>query len=296
MKIAITGTTGVLGKYVVEELAEHNLVLIGLPIEDMEVLYANIKSARLVTSDYSIESLTEALVGVDAVVHLAAIRHKKEFKSLEDYADNMRTCENIYAACRFHGIRNIVFTSSRAVYSPAVNEVPFQETDSVSPSMLYAQSKLAGERAGLSLPDLNLKCLRLAQLMAAEEREGYMLKTFIQRADRGEPLVLYDEGVGRREYLYVRDAARAIKAALEKPEERGVFNVGSGVATSHRELAEAVSKVFAGGQLEVVCDISRDEDKSTVLMDGTKFRSTFGWSPDYTLESSLQEIKGIYEA
>lgn len=296
MRLAITGATGNVGRYLVEEARNHDLMLIGRSSTRLRDMFGSDGRFQLAETDYSEEHLVEMLEGVEAVVHLAAVRHEKHYQSIADYAPNFRAAENLYNACVKLGVSNLVYTSSIAVYSPAVNEVPFLESEAVAPRLLYGISKLIGECLGLAHEQLNLKCLRLSQLVAAEEREGYMLRTFIDRALSGQDLALFGEGVGRREYIYVRDAARAILTALSVPEASGVFNVGTGGSTSHRELAELAVEVFAGGQGQVIPDPEKQEDTSTVQMDSSKFRETFGWQPDYTLVEGLREIKEIREA
>jgi UDP-glucose 4-epimerase len=284
------------GRYLVEEAQHHDLTLIGRSSARLRDMFGSDGRFQLAETDYSEGHLVEILEGVEAVAHLAGVRHEKHYQSIADYAPNFRAAEHLYNACLKVGVSNLVYTSSRTVYSPAVNKVPFIESEAVAPRLLYGISKLIGECLGLAHEQLNLKCLRLSQLVAAEEREGYMLRTFIDHALSGQDLVLFGEGVGRREYLYVRDAARAILTALSVPEASGVFNVGSGRSTSHRELAELVLEVFAGGQGHIISHPEKPEDTSTVQMDSSKFRETFGWRPDYTLAEGLREIKEIREA
>lgn len=297
MKIAITGASGFLGTQLVEVLADkgESLVLLGRSGVKLEETFGAIPDVQLVETDYSVDSLKQAFHSIDATVHLAAILHQKNHNSFADYIDNVQVSENLFCACEFRKVSNIVFASSRTMYSESVNRIPFSESEAVFPKILYAISKLTAEKLGC-LYNIDLKCLRFAQLIGVNAREGFMLMTFLECAREGKPLVLFGEGQGRREYLYVKDAAAAIMAALGKPDQSGVFNVGSGVSTSHRELAEAICAVFGEDGAKLVSDKTKTEDMSQVLMDGTKFRQAFGWEPQYSLEATLADMKKTYEA
>lgn len=295
MRIAITGASGFLGKYLVRELAAEELLLLSRSQSKLTQVFELNPHLNLVETDYSLDSLTTALENTNAVVHLGAIRPQKRLHSFLDYLDNIWTSENLFKACEKLAISNVVFASTRSLYTDLVNTIPFREDEPVHPMNLYAISKLTAEKIGFLSPTLNLKCLRLAQLVGVGEREEFMLMTFISRALARQPLTLYGKGQGKREYLYAKDAARAIKAALSKEELKGVFNIGSGVCTSHRELAESVCKVFADNEIDIIRDETKSEDRTISLMDSTKAAHALGWTTEYSLESALQEMKEVYK-
>jgi nucleoside-diphosphate-sugar epimerase len=197
--------------------------------------------------------------------------------------------ENLFKICSELGIQNVIFASTAMIYSPDVNNIPFLESDAVKPSTLYACCKLLVENIGF-FHNLNLKSLRLA-LITLSERRGIMLNTFIQRALEKQPITVYGDGKGVREYIYVKDAVAAIEAAIQEPGVKGVFNIGSGVATSHRELAELVSEIFSGGASEIVHDLNKPEAESRHPMDNSLAEEVLGWKPDYSVEQALKEMK-----
>jgi nucleoside-diphosphate-sugar epimerase len=128
-------------------------------------------------------------------------------------------------------------------------------------------------------------------LITLSERRGLMLDTFIQRAIKNEPITIYGNGKGVREYIYVKDAAAAIEAAINASEARGIFNIGSGVATSHQKLAELVRDIFSGGVSKIVYDQTKAEASSRYPMDRTLARKVFGWEPKYSLKRALEDMK-----
>lgn len=290
MSIVITGASGFLGKEVVRQLSDRKLLLLGRSKARLQETFPEQAGLTLLETDYSPDSLRNIFASADAVVHLAAQRYQKQFRCLSEYSDNIKDCDSIFHVCQDIGITNVVFASTIGVYSDRFNSPPFQETEAVFPQNLYALSKLIGESLGF-MRGLKFKSLRFAQLVGLGEREGFMLSTFINRALEGEDLILFGKGKGRREYLYVKDAATAIEAALDYPAVSGVFNVGLGESTSHREFAESVCRTFGENRVSVMSDPSRSEDTSVFLMDGRKVRKEFAWLPAYSLEDALREMK-----
>lgn len=289
MKIAITGASGLLGRCLLGQMQNHEVILMGRSLQKLREIYHDRPDTSLYETDYSLESLAEILAPADALIHFAARPTSKLFKNFDDYYWKIQLAEKVFKACKSAGIKNAVFASSAMLYSPRVNSVPYVESEPLYPDTLYAVCKMSIENLGF-LHIEHFKSLRMA-LITLSERRGIMLGTFIQQAIRKQTITVYGEGTGVREMVYVKDAAAAIEAAINAPEQRGVFNIGSGVATSHNELAALVNKIFARGSAEIVHDLSKDEASTRYPMDHSKASQLLGWNPKYTTEQALLELK-----
>jgi len=276
---------------VVSQLPHLELILLGRSAGKLEQLFAERPNTRLIATRYTSAKLPGILPGVESVIHLAARRLQPGQRLLADYLDNIQLTDNLLAVCAAAGITNVVLASTIGVYDPAHDRLPFRENQVVTPPNGYALSKLICEKLG-PVHRLNLKALRLAQLVGWGERAGSMLSIFIDRARRGEPPTVWGQGRGERDYLYVKDAARAVVAAVDHPATAGVFNIGSGRKTSHRQLAAAVVTAFAPGRLKVRFDPRRAEDTAQLLMDSSLARCEFGWQARYSLAAALREMAG----
>lgn len=178
MKVGITGGTGFLGKEVSTLLEKegHIPVIIGRSPFNGKTKY------EYRSTDYSIESLNKVLDGNQAVVHLAAVRGSKG--CISDFHQNEIITENLLKSCINIGITNIVIASSIAVYSK-VESIPWTEEQLPSPKTLYGISKISCEyMADLYHKEyeLNIKSLRIAQILGEGERKGFMMNTFIDNA------------------------------------------------------------------------------------------------------------------
>lgn len=224
-RVALIGGSGRIGRCLGK--------LLGDRLDVVEVS----RTAGTVT-EYTREQLLSALTGCDSAVILAAKKVSPlEPQSLGLYGENVSIVENALMACKTLGIRNIVYLSSRCVYSHQ-QPVPVGEDGIIAPVNYYGISKYAGEllcdfynrRFGT-----HIKILRLSQVIGAG---GYLVETFVKQALSGEPLRVY--GRAERDYIYVKDACEAIRLALMHYDSGGIYNIGSGIGTTPRELAEAV--------------------------------------------------------
>ena len=111
----------------------------------------------------------------------------------------------------------------------------------------------------------------------------------MENAAAGKPLPVYGDAVGRRDYIYVKDACRAIWLALRKYALCGVFNIGSGVGTTNMELAAAVIEGFhSASKIEVCRD--KKEDTSVCCLNTEKAKGVFGFACQYSLTEAFREL------
>lgn len=287
--IAVTGGSGFLGREVCS-LLQSSPIYKPLIIGRQQISETGGIEYR--STDYTRDSLTQALANVDAVVHLASVKGANG--TIADYHPNELVMERLLENCAALGIRNIVYASSISVYSDT-SEIPWRETHIPTPKTLYGVSKLACEHIGgiyHNLYGLNIKSLRIAHILGEGERKGYMMNTFMDLAFEHKTLKVIGQSIAKREFVYVKDAARAILLALSKPEVHGVFNIGSGEAYSNLEIARFVNERFENtGNLEYVSTV--DEGIESSLMDSSKAHRILGYAAGYSFAEALDDIRKI---
>ena len=139
--------------------------------------------------------------------------------------------------------RNILFTSSGAVYGPRIS--PSSETDECNPVTAYGKGKLAAERL-LAGCGLDVKIARCFAFVGAylDKTIQYAIGNFIRNCLEGEDIVIKGDGTPLRSYLYADDLVEWLFAILDGGENGRPYNVGSDHALSIRELAERVRDVL----------------------------------------------------
>jgi len=290
--IGVTGGTGFIGRYLLRDYQDQfQFVVVTSGASGREPVEG--PSIRYVTGEYTEETFLRAFAGCDGIVHLGAKRSAADSEqAFFQYQENLAVSEAVFRAARQLGISNVVNLSSRAVYDRDL-PVPYSEEMAVSPLSFYGVSKRTVELIAAMYNKrwgMHIKSLRLAQVMGEGERPGYILTVFKERCRDGLPLSVYGQGKSGKEYVYVKDVVRAIVLALGQKEKQGVYNIGSGVFTSNRELAETFVSVFknpAGFQLLT----DKPEEVYDCRMDVHLAEQELGFRCVYDLRAAVEDTK-----
>lgn len=280
MRFAITGGNGFLAGYLLRELEENGHEVILLTRRPGE------RDGRPYTvTDYSEESLSAVFSrGLDGIAHLASSRKVAEQFSF--YNDLVEMTQNLYRAAAASGVKNIVYTSSISVYSGPT--LPYTEEQAPKPANLYGVCKMVLEMIGNTEKDLNVKNLRLAHLYGANEQNDYMINRFFRQAHAHEQLQVYCKSEARREMLYTKDAAKAIRLALQKKDLSCTLNIGSGEFLTNEEIARTIIAVMSP-ELEVLLG-DAPETISSSYMDSKKATEILGFVPGYSFREAVADI------
>lgn len=251
MRILVTGGAGFVGSNVVDALVAHGDDVVAL--DDLSTGdAANLASSGvpLVQADIADRAaLLDALGGqrFDAVVHLAS--KTKVGQSVEQPELYRRVIvegtAHILEAARRAGARRVVnFSSGGVVYGETAGACAHEELP-IRPASPYGTYKAEAEGL-VAASGLSALTLRPANIYGPRQRtdlEGGVIAIFTGCWRSGTPLTIRGGGTMERDYVYVGDVAEAVVAALSSARE-GVYNVGTGVATSVRQLVTLMADVL----------------------------------------------------
>jgi GDP-L-fucose synthase len=123
-----------------------------------------------------------------------------------------------------------------------------------------------------------------------------MIRKYVEAADRrDEQVVLWGTGSPSREFLFVDDASRALLLAAERLEVSDPVNVGTGIETSIRDLAETIERLV-GYEGETVWDVSRPDGQPKRFLDVSRARELFGFEAQVPLEQGLLQTIESFRA
>ncbi|HWF10485.1 MAG TPA: UDP-glucose 4-epimerase GalE [Bryobacteraceae bacterium] len=252
---------------------------------------------------------TDGVLGVmrekpcDAVIHFAAFMAVGESMQVPEiyFHNNTAGSLSLLTAMLKAGIRNIVFSSTAAVYGmPA--QIPIPETEPRAPVNAYGESKVMVETM-LDWFDrihgIRSVCLRYFNASGADpqcragedhEPETHLIPLLFRAIQTGKPVTLFGDdyatpdGTCIRDYIHVTDLAQAHIAALEALFEGGAskkYNVGTGAGYSVREVLGAVEQV-TGKTVPYVMGPRREGDPPELVADSTRLQAELGWKPEYS--------------
>lgn len=177
--------------------------------------------------------------------------------------------------------------------------VPTDETKPVDLASIYALSKFAQETACLVVGRAygrEAVALRLFNVFgpgqALSNPYTGVLAIFGARIANGNRPQVFEDGRQKRDFVHVKDVARAFRLAMQTPAANGhVINIGSGRAYTVEGVAEMLAEALGKPQLRpLLLDKARAGDIRHCFADIGKARELIGYTPQHTLESSLDEI------
>jgi UDP-glucose 4-epimerase len=219
----------------------------------------------------------------------------------EDCDVNLRGLVNLLVGARDGGVRRVVFASSGGVIYGEAERVPTPEGAAKQPVSPYGVSKLAGEhylRALGTLYGFEPVALRYANVFGPRQdprSEAGVVSIFVSRLLAGQPLTVYGDGRQTRDYVFVRDVARANLLAGTAPVAPGDGIDGSGIniATGgERSVLALAAAVGAALGREPVLEFAapRPGELQRSALDPGKAGQVLGWQPRHRFEEGLEAL------
>lgn len=305
-KVLVIGGAGYIGSHVVKSLLEENFsvtVYDNLSTGQRCNLFNN---AEFIKGDITDEEkLNQTMTaGFDAVVHLAAKKAVGEsMDNPQKYArNNINGSINIFNAMVDNGIKNIVFSSTAAVYGTP-QYLPLDEKHLLNPLNFYGFTKAEIERIMdwyNRLKDFHFIALRYFNAVGyaadgsirGKEKNPQNLLPIIMEVATGKRDIIhvfgndYDtpDGTCIRDYIHVEDLARAHIAAIKKlltnPQSH-IINLATNKGTSVLEIIKAAERV-TGRKINYDFAPRRDGDPAVIIASNALAKKLLGWQPQYT--------------
>ena len=300
--VLVTGGAGYIGAPLCLELAGSGRTVRALDVllHDQSEVAGMLEQAgvELIRADIRDAAARErALSGADAVVHLAAIVGDPACARDPELAQevNVEGTRALVGDAARLGVKRFVFASTCSNYGRMADPTrPIDETGVLAPVSLYAEQKVAMEKALLDSqhPGLEPVCLRFATIYGVAPRMRFDLTVneFTRDLWAGRRLEVFGEQFWRP-YVHVRDAGRAVRMVLDAPAEQvagAVFNVGrSGENYRKLDLVEAIRRRTDRGE---VVFVHREEDPRDYKVSFDKIRDSLGFETEMTVPDGIAEV------
>lgn len=298
MKAMITGGAGFIGSNIVKVLVEegHDVVVLDNLMSGFKCNLESYTDAEFIEGDIRDEETVErAIRGCDVVFHLAAsVGNKRSIDHpIMDAQINVIGTLNILEAAKREGIRKIVTSSSAGIFGE-LKTLPIDEGHPLEPDSPYGCTKLCQEKLSLAyakLNDIESICLRYFNVYGPNQRfdaYGNVIPIFVFQMLKGENLTIFGDGEQTRDFICVRDVARANVDAAMTTGVSGAFNVASGTRITINRLVEMLRET-SGIEPALTYGAPRQGDVRHSLADITAAREAFGYEPKVALAEGLAE-------
>lgn len=308
-KILVIGGAGFIGSFVVAELLKEDVAEV--------IIYDNFargKKDYLATSLLDkrckvfpfggdireVDILNKAMEGVDYVVCLAAmwLLHCKDFPRTA-FDVNVAGTFNVLEACVKNNVKKLIWSSSASVYGDAV-QLPMTEEHPFNNKNFYGASKIAGEAMATAFNDrYGLKVIGLRYMNVygphQDQTAAYtgVVPIMLNKIDANESPTINGDGSQAYDFIYVEDVARCNVQALKSEVDFGMYNVGTEVQTSIKELCDLILELKKSNLKVTYKPYSADDARSLVqnrIGSAVKARNELGFSYKYTLKEGLLKL------
>jgi UDP-glucose 4-epimerase len=319
MTVLVTGGAGYIGSHVARLLRARGDDVVVL--DDLSGgIVARVGSTPVVVVDMvgadAVERLHDVMASsqVDAVIHFAA--KKQVAESVEKPAwyvrQNVGALANLLEAMEAGGVDRLVYSSSAAVYGATEGDA-ISEGSPTLPVNPYGRTKLIGEQlvtdavGPMALRAVSLRYFNVAGAGWDELGDTAVLNLVpmvLEKIDAGaRPLIFGDDyttpdGTCVRDYVHVMDLAEAHLAVLDATSERvpgnSIYNVGTGVGTSVRDMVDRIRALANFGEPAEIRP-RRAGDPAYVVADPSLIRDEIGWVAQRGIDEILASAWSSHE-
>jgi len=304
-RVLVTGGAGFIGSHIAEAYLRDGWEVVVL--DDLSRGHeSNVpKGARFVRADIRSPEARETLATgrFDVLNHHAAqidVRVSVDRPAFDSHI-NVVGFVNLLEGAGEGGVKRVIFASSGGVVYGDPTVIPTPETAPKLPISPYGVSKLAGEyylRALAALGGFDGVAMRYANVFGPRQdpkSEAGVVSIFVSRLLSGQPLIVFGDGCQTRDYVFVKDVARANVLAASVPISRDgdfdgpAFNIATSIQRNVLELAASVGQVM-GQKPELEFSEPRPGELFRSALDVSKAKKILGWTPQYVFEDGLREL------
>jgi len=297
----VTGGAGFIGRHLVAKLLhdQHEITIFDnfSSSSKNDITHLLEDGVGLVTGDIlDYDLLLKSMPNYDFVIHLAA-----QTSVSQSIADPKTTADiivdgtvNVLKSCVKTNVKNIIFSSSAAVYGNSLDAL-ISEKSHLNPLSSYGASKLVAEynlQTFSKLFGLNSISLRLFNVYGnGQSSEAGVIRKFLKNISKDVPLEIFGDGTQTRDFVHVSDVIQAFSCAIKNIEaKRGeVYNIGSGKSTSINELASLLIS-SKGKDLQI---IHKPEIQGEIKFSKANIslaKTDINYSPEVSLRDGLASL------
>ncbi len=311
MNILVVGGAGYIGSHLVKYLQtnEENIIVVD-NLQNGHIESVNVEFFyKIDIRDKKKLSKVFKKHKIDCVIHLAAnsLVSESMIKPLEYYDNNVYGLQCLLEIMNNYNVKNIIFSSSAAIYGEP-KSFPITEDFTSNPTNTYGETKLSMEKMMrwvekihgiryISLRYFNAAGADSSALIGEDHNPETHLIPLILQVPLGirEKFFVYGDdyetkdGTCVRDFIHVVDLAAAHYLSIKyliRTKKSNIFNLGSGVGYSVKEVIDACRKV-TNHPIPIEVKARREGDPATLIASSKKANNILKWNPKY---NSIEKI------
>jgi UDP-glucuronate 4-epimerase len=228
---------------------------------------------------------------ITKVIHLAAragVRPSLDQPLLYEEVNVRGTIMLLECAKKFK-VEQFIFASSSSVYGGSA-EVPFKEDQCISKTVSpYAATKYAGELMCYTyhhLYGIPSTCLRFFTVYGPRQRPEMAIHKFTRLMYEGKPIPYFGNGATARDYTYIDDIVQGLVAAIDRPFDFEIFNLGESFVVKLSDLIRRMEET-SGRKIQLDQMAPQPGDVEFTYADISKARNLLGYAPQTSIVKGL---------
>lgn len=301
MHFLVTGGAGFIGSHVTEQLLSegHSVTVVdNLTTGSLQNLPQHRALKILQKSTQSCEP-KDFTAQIDGIAHLAATPSVTQswLQPLAAHHNNLSATIAVIELCQALNIPKLVFASSAAVYGKQT--LPICEADTTNPISPYGLQKLVSEQYGRLFAQklgFSFVGLRLFNVFGSRQvpnsQYSGVISLFVTAMRQGLPITIYGDGTQTRDFIFVKDVARAFAKALTTPVNGSYFvcNIGTGNSISLTQLVDIIKECLPEWKSEIIFAPPRSGDIQHSQADTSKAFSLLDFTPLWSMQSGINHL------
>lgn len=278
MRVAVSGSSGFVGRHVCQCLVEIGYTIVPLDILDGK--------------DMCNPAIIEEVPQVDCFIHLANLVYVPASyqNPVRFYSVNYLSTLHALEICRKSGAK-FIYISSYIYGAPQF--LPVSEEHPMNPFNPYAQTKIICEKLceGYNR-DFNIKTsiVRPFNIYGYGQEGKLLIPEIITQLKDNKKRIQLKAGSPRRDYIHVMDLAKAICACINDRADFSIYNVCSGKSISVKEITDIINSYLREKVVFEFSESDRPNEVDETMGSYSKIERQLGWRPTISFEDGIKEM------
>ena len=291
MKVVVTGANGFVGVRTIRGLLDSGYYVVALDVSEsrLKAEFHGETNCTIAMADILDDSLKRFIEQGDKVLHLAAVPRFEQASQNPQKAIrvNVEGTLNVVKTCIEKKAERLVYSSTGSVYSRSA-PVPIREDAPIKPESIYGLTKKQAEEwISLNYSRLPSVILRYGYIYGKGKDWG-AVGAFLKNLKEGKSPVIFG-GKQTNDFIYIKDVVQANLLALETDNTGQVYNIGTGRATSIKDVCQLCIKAMKA-DLTMELKPLREFDFSMFVYDISKAQTLLKFDPKWNLYEGIEDM------